>query len=436
MQFNRQRFLCGASAVSLSFTSMMRALQVDAAASNTILVVLYLSGGNDGFNTVIPLGQYGAYIGLRPRIGVLQSDIAAAGTAFDANTVTSAATATTYAFHPKMTALRAKYAQGNLAVLMGGALPPTAPGLRSHPNAQFAWLTGAIDKYLATTIGWAGAAIDQFSPLTASIASMISVSGNLPILFGSKQSSALSFAGTLEGFKQPFPANQLAADLVTQAQDNTNLQNYSTADAATERVRGISSSTSIAVGKVAQLAGQVTALDYTTKFTNSAGATGASNLKTQLQQIARLILAGNDSKAYHASLGGFDSHSAQLTSQPDLLKLLSEATSEFMDYLAAKNPATAQSVILMTASEFGRTPRENATAGTDHGSSSMHFCMGAKIKGGVYGAYPSLLAKDLDSNGYAAVSYDYRNYVADIIATMGADPVPIVGKSYPKLGFV
>ena len=436
MIFSRRRFLCGASALSLSMPAFMRAIAADATASNTILVVLYLSGGNDGFNTVVPLKQYGTYVGLRPTIGVSQSAIAAAGTAFDSNPNTAASAATTYAFHPSMTALRASYGLGHVAVVMGGALPPTAPGLRSHPNAQFAWLTGAIDKYLATTVGWAGAALDQFGTTPASIASMISVSGGTPILFGSKRNSAVSFGGTLDAFKQPFPANQSAADLTLQAQDVTNLQAYATADAATENARSISSTTGNALGKVAQLAQLVPAADYPVNFTNGAGQTSRSTTKTEFQQIARMILAGNDSKVYHASVGSFDSHSGQLNSQPDLLKVVSESMVEFMNYLTAKNPSIAQNVVLMTASEFGRKPQENATAGTDHGSSSMHFCMGAKVTGGVFGAYPSLLAQNLTTDGYAAVSFDYRNYLADIIANMGADPVPIVGASYPKLGFI
>ncbi len=88
----------------------------------------------------------------------------------------------------------------------------------------------------------------------------------------------------------------------------------------------------------------------------------------------------------------------------------------------------------MTMTDFGRRPQANSTAGTDHGTASVSFVIGDRVKGGVYGQYPNLSA--LDTNGNVVIQVDFRNHISDLVAALGTDPTPIVGGSYPKLGFI
>jgi uncharacterized protein (DUF1501 family) len=154
----------------------------------------------------------------------------------------------------------------------------------------------------------------------------------------------------------------------------------------------------------------------------------------QLNQVARLILAGAPTKGYYVYTGGFDSHSGQNPGQSDLLGDFSQATSQFFAFLKSANPAIAQNVVLMTFSDFGRRAYSNSTAGTDHGTATVHFVMGPSVKGGVYGAWSSM--SQLDGNGDTYIQVDFRNQLSDIIQAMGADPTPILGQTYPKLGFI
>jgi uncharacterized protein (DUF1501 family) len=164
------------------------------------------------------------------------------------------------------------------------------------------------------------------------------------------------------------------------------------------------------------------------------GTIGKSSLKQQLLQVARLIKAGAPSRAYFASQGGYDTHSQQNSPghHPDLVGELSDAVSQFYAYLAAN--ALSQNVIVMTYTDFGRRVQANSTAGTDHGTASVAFIVGDPVKGGVYGAYPNL--SKLDSNGNPVIAVDFRNHISDLIGALGADPTPIVGATYPKLGYI
>jgi uncharacterized protein (DUF1501 family) len=88
----------------------------------------------------------------------------------------------------------------------------------------------------------------------------------------------------------------------------------------------------------------------------------------------------------------------------------------------------------MTYTDFGRRVQANSTAGTDHGTASVAFIVGDPVKGGVYGQYPDLTK--LDKNGNPVIAVDFRNHISDLIGALGADPVPIVGGTYPKLGYI
>ena len=93
----------------------------------------------------------------------------------------------------------------------------------------------------------------------------------------------------------------------------------------------------------------------------------------------------------------------------------------------------ANNVLIMTISDFGRTPHENSAFGTDHGVAGISFILGDGVTGGLHGEYPSLSKLD---NYQLAVTVPFQNVISDIVRAIGGSPMEIVGASYPRIGFV
>jgi hypothetical protein len=135
------------------------------------------------------------------------------------------------------------------------------------------------------------------------------------------------------------------------------------------------------------------------------------DLGSNLSVVARLIKGGLKSKIYLVSLGGFDTHALQAELHHDLMKILSDSLVAFYADLAKKGMASK--VLTMTFSEFGRTLRENGSAGTDHATSAPMFLFGEEAKGGLIGKAPSLT--DLDSRGEMKFEHDYRQVYSSVL---------------------
>jgi uncharacterized protein (DUF1501 family) len=134
-------------------------------------------------------------------------------------------------------------------------------------------------------------------------------------------------------------------------------------------------------------------------------------------------------KVCHVVLGGFDTHQDEDQRQTALLTDVDRAVSAFMQDLDAHG--VADRVVLMTWSEFGRRVRENGSRGTDHGSAAPVFVVGKPVRGGLYGAAPSLT--DLD-NGNLKHTVDFRSvYQAMIADWLGGDARSVLGGSFPAL---
>lgn len=134
------------------------------------------------------------------------------------------------------------------------------------------------------------------------------------------------------------------------------------------------------------------------------------------------------------SLSSFDTHASE---KPNQEKLLADLDSAFSSFFAAlKDVKAAQGVVVMTYSEFGRRPAENASGGTDHGTAAPMFVAGPKVKGGqFYGEEPSL--SSLDPNGNLLHNVDFRSVYATVLdKVVGTDPEKVLGGSFPTLSFV
>ena len=150
--------------------------------------------------------------------------------------------------------------------------------------------------------------------------------------------------------------------------------------------------------------------------------------------MAALIKSGAPTQVYQVSMSSFDFHSDEKANEEALLGQLDSAFSSFFAEL--EGVKAAENVVVMTYSEFGRRPSENASQGTDHGTAAPLFVAGPKVKGGrFYGEEPSLTS--LDANGNLIFNVDFRSVYATVLdKVLGADPQKILGGTYQTLGFL
>jgi len=443
--FARRTFLCGATAATLSTPAFMAALTKNAtAASNTILVVYELNGGNDAFNMVIPWDSagYGIYQSNRANIAISAASVIdpAVGSNFDA-TPSAPGNGTTFAMNPTMSAtattnnLRWLYGQGRVAIVMGLGLPPNATSRDGHQQAQFYWQTAGINNLGTTNLGWTGLGCDQLAA-SGALPALVTVDGSNQVAFHGSKSSPLVVSGDIGGFVPSYPGQLsgknanlnfgptgIPSGLVALNANNA----YATAAAPAEFTRSIGSQTTSYVAAVQSIAAAQPLADYVLTYSAK-----NSSVKSQFKQIARMILGGASTRAYYLRQGGYDNHSAQNAAQPALLGEFSESVTEFYTYLKAKNASS--NVVIMTISDFGRRPYSNSSAGTDHGTAMPVFAVGGGVRGGIYGDHPSLT--DLD-HGNLKFATDFRDVYATVIERwLGRSSADVLGGTFAPLAFL
>jgi uncharacterized protein (DUF1501 family) len=163
--------------------------------------------------------------------------------------------------------------------------------------------------------------------------------------------------------------------------------------------------------------------------TPATGTGGDNALSGQLGLVARCVEAGVPTRVYSVSLGGFDTHADERAGQEGLLRQLDGALSGFVDRMGRTE--AGRQVAVVVYSEFGRRVHANASDGTDHGTAGPMFVLGSRVKGGFYGAQPSLT--DLDSGDLKATT-DFRDVFGTVLATvLQADPASCLDGYQPKL---
>ncbi len=384
-------------------------------AGNKVVVTIHLYGGNDGLNTVIPLNQYDRYRQLRPNLG------------YDQSVLLTLPGQSELAFAPGLSAFNQLYAQGKLAVLNGVAVPHDATGLYDHAANIFSYQTSDI-RHITTAApptGWLGRYLDLVSE--GLIPAGIDLGGGLLPLTGSGGFTPISI-GSIDDFQL-----EISSDADARRQSYTALMNISNANYVAEYNRQL---------KLQSLADSAIIQSNTANYVPAAVYPADNYLAYSLLQCAELIAGNLGVSALTVGYGGFDTHSGQngavydstLGYHDDLWQTVSEAIYAFYTDLQAHG--LADKVLIVTTSEFGRTAYENVDQGTDHGYSSVAFAIGGAVKGGIYGDYPSLAEADLfDAN--TDLTTDFRSVYATIAANfLNTDPVPMVGGSFPLLGFV
>lgn len=362
------------------------------------LVCVFLYGGNDGNNMVVPYDDYASYAAGRS---------GATGAALDRGELVPIEPAglARYGLHPDLSSLAPLFEQGKLAVVANvGAL--TAPitradylagkarprNLFSHSDQQSVW-QGLVPGQ-ATPSGWGGRIVDVTGAGNAGLAipGMVSLAGDAIYTIGATslpvalaQDGALGLAGDRYSDSGRIRYNALNRIL---ARDREHQLVASAADVMTLAVKS-SEALSDALNSA------YSAIDTAFQGTNG-------SLADQVYQCAKLVAArsqlGVSHHAFFTSMGGFDTHNAQRGEQASRFRELGPALAAFqkaMDALGVPDKVTT-----FTLSDFGRTFRINANAGTDHAWGSHHLVMGGGVRGrAFYGRFPNLAMGGADDAG-------------------------------------
>ncbi len=441
-------------ATNLSRFGLMHALAQSAPPPYQALVCIFLFGGNDSNNLLIPndTAGYANYANIR-------GSQTSGGLALAQNTLLpiAAKTAqngqTAFGLHPSVPELATLYTGGQLAFLGNvGTLsqpvtrtqylapaPPVPANLFSHADQQQQWQTLEMDGFYKS--GWAGRMADSVEPLfniNSAFPPITSVAGSAIFTTGQTTRPYAMIPGTTPGLAGYGAGTGLGT-----------LQQLLTFDTGVSLIQATSSimSSSLADSKI--LSGALNpAPTITTPFPTTGGPTG---LAAQLKQVAQIIAVrsalGLSRQVFFCSLGGFDTHSNQIALQGPLLQQLSQAVSAF--YSATVELNVASQVTTFTMSDFSRTFQPASNGGSDHAWGSVQLIMGGAVKGAdIYGTMPdfklgSASVDDAGSNGRWIPSTSTDQYGATLAQWFGvsaANLAPIFPNlanfTTQKLGFI
>ncbi|MBA2761564.1 MAG: DUF1501 domain-containing protein, partial [Segetibacter sp.] len=367
----------------------IQALMLPATLTDHVLVLVQLTGGNDGLNMVIPIEYYGAYNNARPNIAIPQSKtLAVPGS-------------DKVALHPAMTGLQEMFKQGKATVVQSVGYP--SPSF-SHFRATDIWMSASESTQVVNS-GWAGRYLNYEYPNFPNGYPNSTMKDPLAIQIGSVTSLTLQGPQVSMGMSISNPTNfyNLISG-VTDTAPNT------PAGKELTFVRMVAQQTQKYAAVVKDAAEKVP--------TQSTYPTGNS-LADQLKIVARLIKGGLSTRVYMVSFGGFDTHSLQANptdtttgAHATLLQRVSDAIKAFQDDL--KFLGVEDRVVGMTFSEFGRRIKSNASGGTDHGAAAPLFVFGKNVLPGVIGNTP-VIPTSASVNDNIPFQYDFRSVYATLL---------------------
>jgi uncharacterized protein (DUF1501 family) len=398
MKTNRRAFLKQSAlttAGTLLIPNFLKAVERPAffPASEKILVVVQLSGGNDGLNTVVPF-QSDIYYRSRPRLAVARESVLKATDELG--------------FHPALAKLHDLYNKGYLAVINNVGYPNPD---RSHFRSMEIWHTASADEYKST--GWIGRYLDSTCQHDHVAHSAIEMDDALSLALKGQAVKGLAV-------KNP--------ERLYKAMHNDFFQNVA---------QGVNPTPEPSLDYLYKtLAETVSSADYIyskSKIQKSTITYPEHEFGSRLKTIAQLIISGLDTKVYYVSLSGFDTHVHQQGAHPRLLQLYADSIHAFVSDLEKSN--RMQDVMVMTFSEFGRRVTENASGGTDHGTANNLFLIGSNLKQkGFLNGVPDLAQLD---QGDLIHQIDFRGVYCTLLRKwMNCDDRNILGGDFASLDFI
>lgn len=372
----------------------------DSALKKNVLVVIQLSGGNDGLGTVIPYTD-GTYFTSRPTLALKSEQILRL--------------TDSVGLHPNLKGLKGLYDNGHMAVMQGVGYPNPN---RSHFRSMAIWQSARPDVNEPT--GWLGRLLEAEDDDEENTLRALNIGALLPRTLWNESTLVPSITN-LETYQFRADGRYLG-DPAAQMDAIHHLCQAHTTHGAFEEY--VSQSAIDAFSSSDVLKQAVGRYQTTVTYGNNPFAEG-------MKLIAQVIAADLGTRIFYISLGGFDTHANQAAVHANLLAMLDEGVTSFYNDL--ERMGKADQVAVMTFSEFGRRVRENGSAGTDHGTSLPMFVIGGGIKGGIYGNNPNLT--DLE-NGDLRMQTDFRTIYASVIRNwLGADPGRVLEGNWGDVKF-
>jgi uncharacterized protein (DUF1501 family) len=372
-----------------------------------VLVLVQLSGGNDGLNMVIPISTHNLYTNARPNIAIPENRVLRLN-GYDKT-----------GLNPSMTGLQQMFNDGQLKIIQAVGYP--TPNF-SHFRATDIWMS-ASNSTQETYTGWAGRYLNYEypnfpngypntnmpDPIAIQIGSAAQLTTQGPAVnMAMSITSATSFYQLINGTNDPVPNSKAGKEL-----------NF---------VRNVARQTQQYASTITTAAAKVNPLDQAPYPTNN-------SLADQLKIVARLIKGGLKTKVYMVNFGGFDTHSLQTTTtdttvgtHATLLGRVSDAIKAFQNDLKRLN--IEDRVVGMTFSEFGRRVKSNSSVGTDHGAAAPLFVFGKPIIGGVLGENPNIPTNPA-VNDNVVMQYDFRSIYATLLEKWFCLPKATVENLFP-----
>ena len=358
------------------------------------LVIVQLSGGNDGLNTIIPYTN-DIYYKSRPNLAIAKNDCIKITDELGIN--------------KNLAPLKHLYDKGYLSVINNVGYPNP---IRSHFRSTDIWHTASdSNQYLNT--GWLGRYID---------------------IYGKKPYSGIELDDSLSLIMKGDVIKGIATKNPTILFNNTKTPYFKKVLDSQSDVHLSEHNLGYLYKTMIEAKSSAKYIFETSKTYNSTVTYPNNPFGKQLKTTAQFINSRVESKVFYVSMGGFDTHVKQEKKQNKLLQTYSEAMDVFVKDLEQKD--TFKDTLILTFSEFGRRVQQNAASGTDHGAANNVFIIGKNLKKqGFYNEAPNLI--NLDKNGDIKYTVDFRSIYATILDKwLEVDDATILNKSYSKLGFI
>jgi uncharacterized protein (DUF1501 family) len=364
------------------------AMEAGQASREPVLVVIQLSGGNDGLNTVVPY-QDDAYRRSRPTLRIGPEQVLK----LDSN----------LGLNPAMPAFRKLYQEGRLSIIQGVGYPRSS---RDHDAAMEDWHTGVLREQVppGARTGWLGRAIDAACDPGKTDLRGVFV-GEIKAPFSMHTERVV--VPSIKSLEEWLPTGSAWDDSTRPHDSGPPSAVLTGSPSLLACVRGGTANARLIQPRLIAASQAL--------HSHNAAAYPPFPLAQNLATVAQLIRADLGIRIYSVELGGggiggFDTHANQAANHGALLRELAESTSAFVDDL--NHDRLLGSVLVMTFSEFGRTLSESGRRGTNHGAAAPMFMIGGKVKGGLWGEHPSLT--DLEEDAPKSHT-DFRRVYATVL---------------------